>query len=69
MSSSPSTPMPRPIATNSRIKQDERLRKDMHLAFVNNALQQKALVRLVLSVVLLQTFADMERGARSLRSA
>ncbi|KAI9457001.1 RNA polymerase I-specific transcription initiation factor RRN3 [Lactarius psammicola] len=33
----------RPIATNSRIKQDERFRKDMHLAFVHNALQQKAL--------------------------
>ncbi|KAH9055594.1 RNA polymerase I-specific transcription initiation factor RRN3 [Lactarius vividus] len=33
----------RPIATNSRIKKDERFRKDMHLAFVHNALQQKAL--------------------------
>ncbi|KAF9814394.1 hypothetical protein IEO21_05128 [Rhodonia placenta] len=32
----------RPIATNSRVKQDEQYRKDMHLAFVNNALQQKA---------------------------
>jgi RNA polymerase I-specific transcription initiation factor RRN3 len=31
----------RPIATNSRIKQDEKYRKDMYLAFVNNALQQK----------------------------
>ncbi|KAL4247049.1 RRN3 family protein [Abortiporus biennis] len=28
-------------ATNSRIKQDEQVRKDMHLAFVSNALQQK----------------------------
>ncbi|KAI0252066.1 RNA polymerase I-specific transcription initiation factor RRN3 [Lactifluus subvellereus] len=33
----------RPIATNSRIKQDERFRKDMYLAFVNNALHQKTL--------------------------
>lgn len=32
----------RPIATNSRIKQDEKYRKDMYLAFVNNALQQKS---------------------------
>ncbi|KAJ7639197.1 RNA polymerase I-specific transcription initiation factor RRN3 [Roridomyces roridus] len=32
----------RPIATNSRVKQDEKYRKDMHLAFVNNALLQKA---------------------------
>ncbi|KAI1796147.1 RNA polymerase I-specific transcription initiation factor RRN3 [Ganoderma leucocontextum] len=46
---SPSIPSPsplyaeRPIATNSRIKQDEQYRKDMHLAFVNNALQMKAM--------------------------
>ncbi|KAL0059876.1 DNA independent RNA polymerase I transcription factor [Marasmius tenuissimus] len=33
----------RPIATNSRIKQDEKTRKDMFLSFVNNALQQKLL--------------------------
>ena len=32
----------RPIATNSRIKQDENYKKDMYLAFVHNALQQKA---------------------------
>ncbi|CAK5262553.1 unnamed protein product, partial [Mycena citricolor] len=32
----------RPIATNSRVKQDEKYRKDLHLAFVNNALLQKA---------------------------
>ncbi|KAH9943218.1 RNA polymerase I-specific transcription initiation factor RRN3 [Epithele typhae] len=32
----------RPVATNSRIKQDEQYRKDIHLAFVNNALQLKA---------------------------
>ncbi|KAI9457292.1 RNA polymerase I-specific transcription initiation factor RRN3 [Russula earlei] len=35
--------LPRPIATNSRIKQGERLQKDMYLAFVNNALEQKTL--------------------------
>ncbi|KAJ7632092.1 RNA polymerase I-specific transcription initiation factor RRN3 [Mycena rosella] len=42
--SSPSTAalIRRPIATNSRVKQDEKYRKDMHLAFVNNALLQKA---------------------------
>jgi RNA polymerase I-specific transcription initiation factor RRN3 len=45
--SSPTSPddLTRPIATNSRIKQGERLRKDMYLAFVNNALLQKTLVR------------------------
>lgn len=35
----------RPIATNSRVKQNENYRKDMYLAFVNNALQQKLNVR------------------------
>ncbi|ESK95127.1 ribosomal dna transcription factor rrn3 [Moniliophthora roreri MCA 2997] len=33
----------RPIATNSRVKQDEKTRKDMYLSFVNNALHQKSL--------------------------
>ncbi|KAF5387925.1 hypothetical protein D9615_000645 [Tricholomella constricta] len=33
----------RPIATNSRVKQDEKYRKDMYLAFVHNALQQKSI--------------------------
>ncbi|GJE84320.1 RNA polymerase I-specific transcription initiation factor RRN3 [Phanerochaete sordida] len=32
----------RPVVTNSRVKQDEQYRKDMYLAFINNALQQKA---------------------------
>ncbi|KAJ7498586.1 RNA polymerase I-specific transcription initiation factor RRN3 [Mycena latifolia] len=41
-SPSPATLIRRPIATNSRVKQDEKYRKDMHLAFVNNALLQKA---------------------------
>jgi RNA polymerase I-specific transcription initiation factor RRN3 len=46
----PTTPLDggelsRPIATNARIKRGERLRKDMYLAFVNNALEQKTLVR------------------------
>lgn len=31
----------RPIATNSRVKQDEQFKKDMFLAFVNNALLEK----------------------------
>lgn len=38
----------RPIATNSRIKQNENYRKDMYLAFVNNALRQKLNVRISL---------------------
>ncbi|KAF8351692.1 RNA polymerase I-specific transcription initiation factor RRN3 [Amanita rubescens] len=38
---SPSPPTERPIATNSRIKQDQKYRKDMYLAFVNDALQKK----------------------------
>ncbi|RPD66924.1 RNA polymerase I-specific transcription initiation factor RRN3 [Lentinus tigrinus ALCF2SS1-7] len=33
----------RPTVTNSRVKQDEQYRKDMHLAFVNNALQMKTM--------------------------
>ncbi|KAJ7167553.1 RNA polymerase I-specific transcription initiation factor RRN3 [Mycena filopes] len=41
-SPSPAMLIRRPIATNSRVKQDEKYRKDMHLAFVNNALLQKA---------------------------
>lgn len=41
-STSPAVLIRRPIATNSRIKQDEKYRKDMHLSFVNNALLQKA---------------------------
>ncbi|KAJ3841764.1 RNA polymerase I-specific transcription initiation factor RRN3 [Lentinula raphanica] len=31
----------RPFVTNSRVKQEEKSRKDMYLAFVNNALQEK----------------------------
>ncbi|RDX53851.1 RNA polymerase I-specific transcription initiation factor RRN3 [Lentinus brumalis] len=33
----------RPTVTNSRVKQDEQFRKDMHLAFVNNALHMKTM--------------------------
>ncbi|TFY61787.1 hypothetical protein EVG20_g6923 [Dentipellis fragilis] len=36
-----SSQMSRPIATNSRVKQNEQFRQDMHLLFVNDALQQK----------------------------
>ncbi|KAJ3980642.1 RNA polymerase I-specific transcription initiation factor RRN3 [Lentinula detonsa] len=35
-------PVLRPFVTNSRVKQEEKSRKDMYLAFVNNALQEKA---------------------------
>ncbi|KAI0340915.1 RNA polymerase I-specific transcription initiation factor RRN3 [Trametopsis cervina] len=41
-SSSVSVLATRPIVSNSRIKQDEQYRKDMYLAFINNALQQKS---------------------------
>ena len=36
----------RPVATNSRVKQDEMFKRDMYLSFVLNALQQKINVRL-----------------------
>ncbi|KZT24585.1 RNA polymerase I-specific transcription initiation factor RRN3 [Neolentinus lepideus HHB14362 ss-1] len=39
---SPALSTIRPIASNSRVRQDEKYRKDMYLAFINNALQQKA---------------------------
>jgi len=38
----------RPIATNSRVKKTQRLHRDMHLAFVNNALEHKSQVRIFL---------------------
>jgi RNA polymerase I-specific transcription initiation factor RRN3 len=50
---SPSSPLlltPRPIATNSRIKNDEKFRKDMYLSFINNALQQNANVSRFLAI-------------------
>jgi RNA polymerase I-specific transcription initiation factor RRN3 len=34
----------RPIATNSRVKKAQKLHRDMHLAFVNNALEHKSQV-------------------------
>jgi len=34
----------RPIATNSRVKKTQKLHRDMHLAFVNNALERKSQV-------------------------
>ncbi|KIK67716.1 hypothetical protein GYMLUDRAFT_36459 [Collybiopsis luxurians FD-317 M1] len=40
-SNSESIPVPRPFVTNSRVKQEEKTRKNMYLAFVNNALQEK----------------------------
>ena len=41
----------RPIVTNSRIKQDEKYHKDIYLAFVNNALEQKAIVGPIYSIL------------------
>jgi len=38
----------RPIATNSRVKKTQKLHRDMHLAFVNNALECKSQVRIFL---------------------
>ena len=38
----------RPIATNSRVKQDELFKRDMYLSFVSNALRQKINVRVIL---------------------
>ena len=35
----------RPIASNSRVRRDEKSRRDMYLAFINNALSEKAKVR------------------------
>jgi len=40
----PSLLIRRPIATNSRIRQDEILKKDLYLSFVTNALQLKLTV-------------------------
>lgn len=34
----------RPIASNSRVRRDEKYRRDMYLAFVDNAISQKAQV-------------------------
>ena len=49
--SSKVSPLSRPIATNSRIKQDEKYRKDIYLAFVNNALEQKTIVGPISSIL------------------
>ncbi|KAI5120687.1 hypothetical protein M0805_006976 [Coniferiporia weirii] len=35
-------PAARPIASNSRVRRDEKYRRDMYLAFIDNALMQKA---------------------------
>ena len=53
--------IPRPIATNSRVKKTQRLHRDMHLAFVNNALELKSQVRVcLLSVSRALTFDRRE---------
>ncbi len=41
-SDSPSSLIRRPIATNSRVKKDEKYRNEMYLSFVTSALQEKA---------------------------
>jgi hypothetical protein len=40
-----SSPYMRPMATNSRVKQDVKYKSDIYLSFVSNAMQQKAQVR------------------------
>ncbi len=44
----PSLLIRRPIATNSRIRQDEMFKKDMYLSYVTNALQLKLTVSSIL---------------------
>ena len=46
-----SSPPERQIATNSRIKQDEKYRKEMYLAFINDALQKKLAVSSVEAII------------------
>ena len=41
----------RRIATNSRIKKDEQNKRDMYLAFINNALKTKSEVRMPITVI------------------
>ena len=53
--------LPRPIATNSRVKQDEKYRRDMYLAFVNNALQQKANVSPHISQIIQMLMFNLDR--------
>ena len=47
--------MARPIATNSRVKKTQKLHRDMHLAFVNNALEHKSQVGVFLVRLLRRT--------------
>lgn len=37
----------RPIATNSRVRQGEQFKRDMFIAFINRALQEKLNVRVL----------------------
>ena len=59
--SSPST-SDRRIATNSRIKQDEKYKMDMYLAFINDALQQKSSVGVILPSVLVSDLCLSLKG-------
>src|SRR6266404_5410308 len=47
----PPAKRPKIRKSSPTIKQDERLRKDMHLSFVHNAFHQKSLVRLLLLIM------------------
>lgn len=42
----------RPIATNSRVKKGEQFKRDMFIAFVNRALQEKLNVRVLVRTCL-----------------
>ncbi len=44
----------RPMATNSRLRKDEKYKRDIYLAFIDNAFAQKAKVRLHTDVPLLR---------------
>lgn len=45
----------RPIASNSRLRRDEKYRRDMYLAFIDNALTQKAKVCFSPSILMIVT--------------
>ena len=44
----------RPIATNSRVRQGEQFKRDMFVAFINKALQEKLNVRALVCACLLR---------------
>ena len=56
----------RPIASNSRVRRDEKYMRDMYLAFVDNALTQKARVSLSLSRGISSSLTRKLGGERTL---